>query len=116
MTVKTTGAEFKRFYSDPSVWVDGAWHDDELVEVAGKNWDFSSDIGTIPDGAVVVIVSGIFYKDANDEEGCALAGVFRQWQKRQSTTVLIVDAPNDKLDAITSAIRAAGGSVASSKN
>lgn len=33
MTVKTTGAEFKRFYNDTAFWPEGAWHEDEEIEV-----------------------------------------------------------------------------------
>jgi len=29
--IKTTGAEFKRFYSDATTWPDDVWHDDECV-------------------------------------------------------------------------------------
>jgi len=39
MTVKTTGAEFKRFYADSEFWPEGASHEEEEILADGEEAD-----------------------------------------------------------------------------
>ena len=53
MTVKTKGAEFKRFYFDPTIWPDGpdaTWHEDEEVTIDGEPAE-DGDLGDVADTA-----------------------------------------------------------------
>ena len=59
MTVKTTGAEFKRFYFDDAYWPDGTWHEDEEIEVYGLRTSEDIAIEDIPDTASMRISAGM---------------------------------------------------------
>lgn len=122
MPVKTTGAQFKRFYSDPAFWPDnngGTWHDEVNLIVDGIHSSHIDDFdfATIPDHAHVTIDTGIVFGATTprgiglNPEGVSLETYFRRWLKLQSTTTVLVQAPRDKLPAIEAAIQAAGGRV-----
>lgn len=110
MAEKTTGAEFKKFYSDPVFWPDGVWHDDEVVLVDGVAQD-DLDPDMIPDASKVVIECGVVFLHDDDGEGVALDTYFRRWLKVQTTRSLVVEVSAEKLDAVVAAIKAAGGKV-----
>lgn len=111
MTVKMTGKEFKAFCSDPAVWGPGddASCDETLITVNGmrlQDWDPSK----ISDTDKITVESG--YME------CQPAGVpdefakaARWWLKRQTTTTLVIECHKDKLEAVTTAIKAAGGKI-----
>lgn len=107
MTVKTTGAEFKRYYNDDQAWPDDAWHDGIEVRVDGVDLGDESVEG-IGDGAKVEIVSGDVFLPENDDSICILKH-FRKWLKNQNTAALMVECPKDKLEAVKAAIQSAGG-------
>src|SRR5688572_3148009 len=113
MPVKTTGAEFKRFYADPAFWPDGIIHEDEELAVNGVLMDMSNDYMQIDDDARVVISYGVVTTDTvtEREDIASFEGYFRKWRKLQSTATFLVEAPNDKLEAIKAAIKSAGGKV-----
>lgn len=48
MATKTTGAEFKAFYSDKAWWPDGTWHEDEEVSIDGAQVDDDTDLSCDP--------------------------------------------------------------------
>lgn len=110
MAVKTTGAEFKRFYNDPEFWPEGAWHDDDLVLVDGVEQD-DIDVDKIADAAKVTIQAGVVLMSESDDEGVAFDAYFRRWRKSQTTRTIVVEADASKLDAIMAAIKSAGGNV-----
>lgn len=112
MTTKTTGAEWKRYYSDLSAWPDGAYHDDQLIVVDGvDSCEFDIDLSTVADSAQITIECGMYFSSEKDAEGRSLEAHFRRWRKSQSITLLTVEAPNDRLDAIKAAIKSTGGKV-----
>jgi len=112
MTTKTTGAEFKRYYTDPVAWPEGWWHDDTYITVDGVDYS-ENDLTTMPDEAVVKIESGyVVCGDSGDT--MSMDAHFRKWRKAQNTTVLMVTVDNDKLEAVKEAIKAAGGKVSKS--
>jgi hypothetical protein len=109
--IKTTGAEFWRFYEDKNYWPAGSWHDDTLILVNGTEVDdYTRE--HIPDDAKLVIDGGIVYLDEEGRDDAPFESFFRKWRKAQSTVTIAVDCPKDKLDVIKAAIRAAGGRVA----
>lgn len=115
MAVKTTGAEFKRFYTDPAFWPpeaashkDNVWHEDELISVDGEQREEGFDFDTIPDSAQVTVEGGVVF-GLKDEP--SFETYFKRWRKLQSTSVLVVECDVTKLDAVKSAVRAAGGRV-----
>ena len=44
MTVKTTGAEFKRFYADSEFWPEGASHEGEEILADGEEADIPEEL------------------------------------------------------------------------
>lgn len=112
MSIKTTGAEWKHFYKDPTFWPEGVWHEDEVITVNGEQvdeYDFShEDVGdedrmTIDGG----YVAGLMGK----AEPPSLEAYFKRWRKLQRTAFGAVDCPKDKVEAVKASIIAAGGKV-----
>ena len=112
MTAKTTGAELKRFYFDEAFWPEGAWHENEEIEVDGS--PLSEDVGIedVPDGAAVKIAGGVVIglPDLGDD-GPSFEGHFKKWRRAQSTVLFVVECAKDKEGAVRAAIRAAGGRI-----
>lgn len=83
MAIKTTGAEFWRFYEDEKAWPEGAWHEDTVVKVDSEVVDdYTSEL--LPDTAQVVIDGGVIYMDEYGDKSAAFESHFRKWRKAQS--------------------------------
>ncbi len=107
MPVKTTGAEFKRYYEDPVAWPSGQWHDCDIIEVDGVHNEDGVDPGSLDDGASVVIRSG--YVIGNDGESIgSLESHFKKWRKNQNTSTLVIECPKEKADEIRALIAKSG--------
>ena len=107
MTVKATGAEIQAFMQ--SDW-NGCWMDDYVFEINGTEIGSEFEEEELNPDDKVKIISGEIY----DEEMslvCSLKSYFKRWRKKQAETVLVVSAPNDKLEAIKIAIAEAGGKI-----
>ena len=108
MTVKTTGAEFKRFYNDNSWWTQDMWHEDEEMTVNGFPRDDDIDLLAIPDDAIITVSGGVVLGLPNDEQP-TLETHFRRWKKKQDRVSIVIECDKDDVDAVKSAVRAAGG-------
>lgn len=111
MAVKTTGAEFKRYYSDNSVWPEGWYHEGDEITVNGK-YDEDADLSTVDDHDVIVIRGGVIM--GHDNFGIKHASMeshFKKWRKAQMTELLIVEVPKDKTELVIAAIIQAGAKV-----
>lgn len=111
MAVNTTGAEFKRFYTDPHFWPDdegATWHDDEEVLLDGVPQG-DCDLAAVPDTARVTISGGVVRgpKWAGNEP--SLEGYFEAWRKAQATTLFVVECDRAALDTVLAAVVNAGG-------
>ncbi len=111
MVTKTTGAEFKRFYSDQSFWPSDAYTEDEELMVNGHPFDQYADPTTIDDSALMTVAGGIVYLKAGDTDGPSLEAYFKRWRKVQTTVFLSIEVSKDKVDAVVAAIEHAGGKV-----
>lgn len=111
MTVKTTGAEFKRFYFDDSYWTDGMWHEDDVVEVDGLPASEDIAFTDLPDAASIKITGGVVMGLA-DGSGPSFEGYFKKWRKAQNTVSFVVECGKDKEADVRAAVRAAGGRIA----
>lgn len=113
MTTKTTGSEFKAFYSDPVFWPDGAWHEDQEITVDGTSepkdgWDYTA----IPDSSVVAISGGAVMDLPGREHSCpSMEGHFRAWKKKQTMVSFLVECDKDQFETVKAAIKSAGGKV-----
>lgn len=105
-TIKTTGAEYKRFITEP--WPEDKYTDDVLLEVDGEKLGDGDDDTSMPDTAVVKIIYGVVYE--GDKER-SLVAEFAAWRKRQNTETFIVTVDKSKVAAVKAAIAAAGGKV-----
>lgn len=106
--IKTTGAEYKRFYNDPAAWPDDSWHEDETLIVNGDEWTLG--VVDIPDDAVINLSGGVVFGLPNGTEA-SLEAYFKRWRKRQTTTTFLVECDMDKVDEVKAAVKAAGGKV-----
>lgn len=111
MAVKMTGAEWNRFYADPEAWPDGRWHDDEEILVDGAYPGDDFDLSDVRADAAMTVRGGIVFMQQGDDDGPSLEAHFRRWRKKQTTTVLVVEVPHEKAEAIRAAIAASGGAV-----
>lgn len=118
MTTKTTGAEFKRFYSDPEYWPetekdgqDGPWHEDEIIEVDGQARGPDAELSDIADTAAVRIDGGAVYGSRFKGDGPSLETYFKRWRKAQTTCTLVIECDIGKRDEIVAALKKLGAKV-----
>ena len=112
MSVKTTGAELKQFYLDNAYWPDGAWHEDEDIEVNGSPLSEDSSIEEVPDDAVVKITGGaVIGLPGYENEGPTFEGYFKKWRKAQNTVTFVVECDKKDVDVLKTNIRTFGGKV-----
>lgn len=114
MAAKTTGAEFKRFYTDADFWPeDGGdtYHDDEVFTVNGQKAQDGIDIDHLADDAMVEIEGGMVFGPKWDGDEPSLEEYFERWRDAQQTASFLVECDQSKLDAVKAAIAAAGGRV-----
>lgn len=108
MTVRMTGAEFKRFYSDPLVWKDDTYTDDVLVLVDGANSSEADiDLSEVADTALVEIHRG---EIAEGVPGVPIdmADAALWWRERQANVHFNVAVPRNQVDAFKAALAALG--------
>lgn len=111
MSVKTNGAEFKRFYSDEGFWPEDTWHDEALITVDGVEQEDGVDTEALADHAIVKIEGGVVFGPMWESEGPSLETHFKRWRKQQTTVVFAVECDVSQQAAITAAIKSAGGRV-----
>jgi hypothetical protein len=114
MTVKTNGAELKRFYADPSYWSNGdgeTWHEEEIITVNGVTTEDVA-IEEIADDAIIQLSGGVVFSNQWDvDHAMSFETYFKRWRKEQTTATIIVEIAKDRLDVLTAAIDSAGGKI-----
>jgi hypothetical protein len=108
--IKTTGAEWKRFYTDDTYWPDGAWWDDGEVRINGEEADSEVSLSEIPDDCVITVDGGVVIRPDNDDD-ISIEEYFNLWKKQQTTVTFVVDVPKEHADAVRAAVTFAGGVV-----
>ncbi|MFW6855414.1 hypothetical protein ACODYM_29405 [Burkholderia gladioli] len=111
MPVNTTGAEFKRFYNDPTIWKKDVWHDDVILMVDGVQLDEGSELDQMLDAAIVKIESGVVYLNGDASDDVPLDALFRRWRRTQTHRVMQVEVPTARYDELRAAFTALGGKV-----
>lgn len=110
-----SGADFKRFYSDPAVWQDGTYHEDILIKVDGADAvEADIDLTEVSDGARVEILSGEIV-DGPASVPHDLADAAEWWLKQQTCVRYLVEVPASCLAAFEQAMASLGISVESSR-
>lgn len=111
MAVRTTGAEFKRFYDDSAAWPDDeTYHDDATLSVNGEEQPDGIDLAKLADTDDVKIDGGVVIGPSIKGEP-SLETHFKRWKKKQSTRLLLVECDAAAFDAVKAALQAAGGRV-----
>ena len=112
MSVKTTGAELKRFYNDTEFWPEEAdyYHEDEVIVVNGvEPKDFETvNIEDLAGNDQVTLSGGCVYNAPGEP---SFETYFKRWRKKQATATLIVEAPKERAEEIAELIRNAGAKV-----
>lgn len=111
MSVKTTGAEFKRFYSDDSFWPKDTWHEDESITVDGTPVPEGEDLSVIPDSANVKVEGGVVCGPQFDENEPSLESYFKRRRKMHTTASFVVECDIANIDKVKLAVRESGGRV-----
>lgn len=111
MAVKLTGAEWNRFYVDPTVWAKDAWHEDEVITIDERPIDDDFDLSAVPETAKMTLSGGVVLRKGGFDSPSSLEEDFKRWRKRQTTAVLMVEVPHEAADAVRAAITSAGGRV-----
>jgi hypothetical protein len=106
--MKVSGAEFLKFYNDPSIWKEGAYHEDVVFCVNGVEVEELPEILLDTD---VVSISGGFITDEDGNDLGTFTGVLRKWKKKQTTAVFVVECEVFLVDYIKQCIKQAGGKV-----
>lgn len=108
MTVKMMGAEFKRFYADPSVWGEATFHEDYEILVDGVNSiQADIDLSTVSDVALVEIKSGEIVEGLPGVP-CDLLAAVVWWRSRQVSVQYVVTVSKDRMAAFESALSEIG--------
>lgn len=107
MAIKTTGAEWNKFYNDPEFWPDNVYHDDTTILVNGEPCD---DVDRLSDESKVVIEEGyVVLGDVPSEGDPSLESYFKRWRKKQSHCYVVVECKKELRQKIVDAVTAAGG-------
>lgn len=104
--IKTTGAQFKAFYSDENFWPEGAYYEYETVVVDGKvnGEDISIDYEDIADEAVVKVIGGaVFSEDGSDI--ATFKKFFNDWLKKQESEIILVQVSKAELENLKSYLK-----------
>lgn len=107
---KMTGAEFKAFMKsdwDALLGVTGAYVDDSRVTVDGVNEPEDTD--TIPDTAKVEIHYGCIM--ANEDVDLSFEAAYIRWKKKQTTTIMCIEVPNEAVEALLKTLAELKGKV-----
>ena len=110
MAVKMTGAEYKRFMTDETLWGEDGYFDDAFLSVDGKKED-EIDIEILADTAAMQIEGGMVFDLPGGRE-MSLEGLFRKWKRLQDTDTFLVTCPKAQTETIKTLIKNNGGQAA----
>lgn len=111
MAVKMSGAEWKRFFNDESVWSKGAFMDDTEILVDGKDDpDGDVDLSKIDDNVEVTVRGGAYFESYNADYR-DLVKVIREWQIRQTFVWISVEIPKGKEEELAAFVKSIGGKI-----
>lgn len=115
MTVKMSGEEFKRFWSDRETWPgnDGdTYVEDEVISVGDVEHVNGVETAEIKDTDIVKIKGGYIYSTVDTSlDGKSLETHFKQWKKKQFRATFLVECDKSLEESIKAAIIVAGGKI-----
>ena len=85
MTIKTSGKDFKQWYSDIEEWPKDAYHEDETIKINGKNRGDDDELHSVDDNAIISLSGGCIYFDDGDvNKVVSMEGALRRWLRKKS--------------------------------
>ena len=109
MAVKLTGAEYKRFMTDETLWGNDSYYDEAFLTVDGQDHPDRITIKDLADTAAIRIEGGMVFDLPGGRE-MSLEGLFRKWKRLQTMDTLLVTCPKDKTEKLKALIKDIGGS------
>ena len=108
--IKMLGQEWIEFYSDPSVWPIGSWHDGETILVNGKETDCNFDLTLdVKNDDKITLDGGALYINEDDKNPFDLEKVFKQWRKTKLCVRYIITVPNEHIKLVQETLRSISG-------
>lgn len=108
MSVKTTGLEFKKFFTDDDFWPEGWSHEGVIMINRGDCIEF--DMDDIKDDAIVCFQHGVVLDEEYASRG-SFESFFKKWRRKQTIKSILVECDVAKFEAVKAAIKLAGGRV-----
>lgn len=85
MSVKTSGRDFKRWYSDEKEWPKEAYHEDETIKVNGQKIGEDDELQDVDDNDEIVLSGGcIYFGDGDANKVISMESALRRWLKNKS--------------------------------
>lgn len=111
MAVTMTGQQWKAFYADTNYWPEGRYHDDQIFLLNGQQSNLpASDHESLSDTDTITVVQG-------DVMGKGVVYVAdlelyaQEWLDKLTKTQMVIQCPDDKVEAMVQAVLEAGGEV-----
>ena len=102
--IRMTGAEFKLFYFDKTIWQEDVYWDDGEILVDGKTLD---DPKNVSDTAQVEVHGGEIY-DGPPGVPVDMQDCIKWWRANQTSAEYQLRIPHDQLEAVQAALAAFG--------
>jgi hypothetical protein len=106
-----TGAEFRQFYNDPSIWAEDTYVEDDVLAINGEDVDGAEfDPDALKDTDLVQVRSGYLVMAPPDVPEDYIE-VVRHWKRSRATRTLVIEVSAELLDQVVRQVQAAGGRV-----
>ncbi len=105
--IKTTGAEFKKFYNDKVYWKNSTWHTDGEFAVEGEYVDEDYDLNSFKDTDRITIYGGIVYfaEEEDESKSIEFEKYFRKWKKEQTEELVLVQIQKEDVDKLKTVLK-----------
>lgn len=112
-SAKMTGAVLKQYLQDKDqlIWPEGRYYDDALFTVNEIEVDDLDDKELKDDDRCTIEGGIVLDPDTPLADGIDFATHFKQWLKKQNTTLLVVRVPNENIDAVKQALKSAKATI-----
>lgn len=111
-SVKMSGATFKVFYSDPSVWGESGFHEDEIILINGSPRVEDDQVAyqDVSDTDEIEIKHGYIYESPLQRNGdpIELSRAASKWLKSRTEVKLLVSCPADKENELRALLASCG--------
>lgn len=113
--MKMSGADFRAFlnYTDPAIWPEGLYIEEEMLRVNGVEDEIASEY---KDSDIVEILGGSLawdnLKKDRESQPMSLKQLAKKWQKLQTQSRVIITVSNDKIEQLEDFLKSIGAKIA----